>query len=210
MAFGDKKPTEIAEFEELDVTDIERLGPSERQAYLRRKAARGAQGHERALSSGADAQAALAKSMPAMLRSQLATGMMGAAPGIAGQLAALGHIGKTVTPAVTAAALDAQQRADQARAGAEVSKIDAATYLQEQGVGTKAATQADVKQRIENIKKDLRNPISGIDSDDLKREILALKAYYTDDQGNLDPTVATYIDEQAVVEEKEASGWDIF
>jgi hypothetical protein len=209
MAFGDNKPTQLTEFEELDVTEIEKLGPSERQAYLRREAARGAQKSQRSLESGAEAQAALAKSLPAMLKRQLATGMMGmAGPGAAG-LAALGQMSK-FAPDITRAGQEGEARAAQAAADAAVAGVEKSTYLQEQGVGTKAATQADVKQRIENIKKDLRNPLFGIDSDDLKREIESLKAYYTDDQGNLDPAVAAYIDEQAAVEEKEASGWDIF
>lgn len=210
MAFGDNKPTQLTEFEELDVTEIEKLGPSERQAYLRREAARGAQKSQRSLESGAEAQAALAKSLPAMLRSQLATGMMGAAgPGGAAGLAALGQMSK-FAPDITRAGQEGEARAAQAAADAAVAGVEKSTYLQEQGVGTKAATQADVKQRIENIKKDLRNPLFGIDSDDLKREIEGLKAYYTDDQGNIDPDVAAYIDQQAAVEEEEAGGWDIF
>lgn len=88
--------------------------------------------------------------------------------------------------------------------------MDAATYLAEQGVGVTASIEADIKQRIEGIKKDLRNSVTGIDSDDLAREIKLLKRFYTDDAGNIDPKVAKYIDEQSAIEEDQASGWDIF
>tara|TARA_R110001583_G_scaffold53172_2_gene164273 strand:+ start:1518 stop:2219 length:702 start_codon:yes stop_codon:yes gene_type:complete len=205
------KPQGLSEFTELSISEIEQLGPTERQEYLRRKAARDASGVEGALAKGAEAQAAQAKRVPAELRQQLATSMMGlTGGGLAGGLGAMGQMAKTVTPAATQASLQATGQAAQSAADAKAAGVETATYMAEQGVGSKAALKSDVKQRIENIKKDLRNWLTGIDNDDLEREMQALKSFYTDDAGNIDPEISAYIDEQTTIEKKEASGWDIF
>jgi hypothetical protein len=201
----------MGEFEELSVSEIEMLGPTERQEYLRRKAARGASGTEAALKQGAEAQAAAAKQIPAQMRQQLASSMMGlAGGGLAQGLGAMGQMAKTVTPAVTMATIKGEKAAADAAADAVASGVDAATYLADQGVGSKAALKADVKQRIEKAKGDLRNWFSGIDADKLEREMQSLKQFYMDDNGNIDPEISRYIDEQTVIEKKAASGWDIF
>ena len=122
----------------------------------------------------------------------------------------MGQMAKTVTPAATQASLQATGQAAQSAADAKAAGVETATYMAEQGVGSKAALKSDVKQRIENIKKDLRNWLTGIDNDDLEREMQALKSFYTDDAGNIDPEISAYIDEQTTIEKKEASGWDIF
>jgi hypothetical protein len=203
---------EVEEFRELSADEIERLGPTERQSYLRRLSARSAMDTASAAKRGAEAQAGLAESIPAELRRQLATSMMGAGAGGGGaaSLASLGQIAKTVTPAYTQAAQEGEARAADAAVSAAERAAEAAVFQAEQGIGTKANLEADVKQKVENIKKDLRSDIFGIDADDLNEEILGLKTFYTDDAGNINPQLEAYIDGLASSEKKKASGWDIF
>ena len=200
----------IGEFKELSVSEMEQLDPTQRQEYLRRKAARDAMSTQESLRQGAEASAAAAKMMPEQIKSQLATSAMGlAGGGLAQGLAALGPLAKQITPAATMATQQGLATAAQQKADADVAGVDAATYLAEQGVGSKSANKRDVKSKIEGIKKDLRNWLTGIDADALAREIENLKEFYADDAGNIDPDILAYIDKQKRVEVEAASGWDI-
>jgi len=215
----------LGQFKELSVSEIEQLDPGKKAEYLRRKAARDSVGREQELMAGADKleefaglQAMQAKAVPAELRQQLASSMMGlTGGGLAQGLGAMGQMAKAVTPAITKAtqaglssAAKTAADAKTAAADARTAGVETATYMQEQGVGQSAAAKADIKQRIENIKKDKRNWLTGIDADELAREIEGLRAFYTDDSGYIDPEIDAYISKQKAVEVDEASGWDIF
>ena len=193
-------------FQELSQEEMEALGPSERSKYLRRLGARGALEGITAAEEGAQSLKDLSKAAPAQFRSDLATAMLGAE----GNLGAVRQVGLDVGTKAPIMEAQLQAAASEAAQTAATGKAEGAAFLKEMGIGTKAAVESEIKQRIENIKNDLRNPLFGIDSDDLREEILMLKRFYTDDAGNLDPTVAAYIDEEARKEDDKASGWDIF
>jgi hypothetical protein len=199
-------------FQELSQEEMEALGPTERSQYLRKLGARGALEGITAAEEGAQSLKDLSKAAPAQFRSDLATAMLGASKGAgtAGKLAATRQVGLDVGTRAPIMEAQLQAAASEAAQTAATGKAEGAAFLKEMGIGTKAAVESEIKQRIENIKKDLRNPLFGIDSDNLREEILMLKRFYTDDAGNLDPTVAAYIDEEARKEEGKASGWDIF
>lgn len=212
---GDDKPQQtrrpMGDFEELSVSEIEMLSPLDRQEYLRRKAARGAMGVEQALSEGAGAAAAEAKRMPAAMRSQLATSMMGlTGGGLAQGLASMGQMAKTVTPAATLATIQGQQEAAKLKADARAAGVEGASFLAEQGVGALGNVKDVITGRVESMKAQKRNSILGLDADDVYDSIIAMKQSYTDDNGNIDPEIDRYIDELAEKEREKAEGWDIW